>query len=977
VRPTREGGVTPWRPGLLFTGYGVSPEVVVEEPDPPDDRVDEFALAFVPLLPPDELGAATDLNLDLGTCSDGGGIRPVTDPTNANDGNISSIAGRSSYFNGSGTDTWWLRSDLGSAHQVDQIVVRGGFGNAGENDPAWDIEWSDDNSSWTTAAGTYTWDDAPNPNTATLDLTSPLTHRYWRIGQSVGPGFIYPLKVHTWQINGPQTITPSSVEWAPAPETRDDDDATGAYASSDSVDAADNVIWRGTLGDTYFVASLRALVGFETAGSVTVEVQGANEADYSDAVTLGSDTITATGSMTGDELAASWAADAGYLYWQLVIDAPDGVTVYEVSLYDPTPFTGAHVDLTGRDAAAQHPADAVTVVPFGSIAATDVQAALEEIVAEAGSTLTVDDGTTSVSPVDTIVFDGATVTDDTGGQVTVEIAAGGATPLELDYVQITSPVNITATTEGTANTIITGSAITYDGNTPVIIEAFFPYWQLPNNSDGQVWLYDSGSSIGTMALASVITATGITGTQRQHLRATRRLTPSAGSHTYSLRGTTSTGTGIAGAGAGGAATHPPAYLRITAARGGMGVGAGVGVKLYNSTTQSVNNTTATPLTMDTEVYDTHGFHTGSSSQAVVPAGMAGKYIAVGGTYFPADTDGSYRIVAIGVNGSAVAPHTRVPPKASATADPALTATAIVNLNVGDYVELIAYHDSGAAASLGHASNAEMRSSLSLMRFDSGAASVPLDNLTATANPAVTDDAADGYSAGSRWLNTTTGTWWVCTVATTGAAVWHAQVNPIPNVGGHAGGFSAGTTSLAITTAAYAVGANLVFVVCSTARKPNAAPSQTNVTWTERYASSGNNAFVTVYTGVVAGGASGTTLTTTFASSTAVYAEVVRFDDSPIANFTACAAADTATAATTALATVAVGSMAPGGFYMWVVCAAAPSSSYSGLSQPYRHGISVFGGQGRMGAFRAQRDAVALWSLSSSAVNYFAVIVRLT
>ena len=42
---------------------------------------------------------------------------------------------------------------------------------------------------------------------------------------------------------------------------------------------------------------------------------------------------------------------------------------------------------------------------------------------------------------------------------------------------------------------------------------------------------------------------------------------------------------------------------------------------------------------------------------------------------------------------------------------------------------------------------------------------------AAANPTVTDDSADGYAVGSRWLNTETDEEFVCTDATAGAAVW--------------------------------------------------------------------------------------------------------------------------------------------------------------------------------------------------------------
>lgn len=42
---------------------------------------------------------------------------------------------------------------------------------------------------------------------------------------------------------------------------------------------------------------------------------------------------------------------------------------------------------------------------------------------------------------------------------------------------------------------------------------------------------------------------------------------------------------------------------------------------------------------------------------------------------------------------------------------------------------------------------------------------------ATADPAVTDDIADGYAIGSLWVNTTDDTIWVCVDNVVGAASW--------------------------------------------------------------------------------------------------------------------------------------------------------------------------------------------------------------
>lgn len=828
MRPTREGGVTPRRPGLLRLGYGVSPDVVVEDPEPPTDRLDENALAYVPVLDPPSLGSATDLNLQFGTDSDGGGIRPVTNPTYANDGNLSTSAGRASYYNGSGTDTWYLRADLGSAMQVDEIVIRGGKGNSGENQPIgnWAPQFSDDNSSWTNVTGSQT-NSATNPRTTTWALTGSPTHRYWRIREDVPSGFTYPLKVHTWQLNGPQTVDPTEVRWQEAGETIDGSDTTFGYANSDSVAAADNLIWRATLADSYLISSLRALIGFETAGSVTVTLYGAQLEDYSDAVALATDTLTATGSLTGDEVAMSWSPDAVYRYWQLELDAADGVRIFEVELYDPPTFTGAHEDLTGRDAADQHPADAVTVTPFASIAASNVQDALEEIVAEAGSTLTVDDGTTSVSPVDTIVFDGATVTDDTGGQVTVAVSStpNGTAGVRHTFTLgpfVLNDVPGTATTQLLLQYMNTSTAVSQGGSTNSE-----PLMQAAGRVVGAILAADDARTAGTATLRVRVAGTGA----------------AFNGGAVALDGTNTTRD-----------SSFVSYANGVAFTAGQSIGAEVVTSSFTPTTAN------------------------------------------------------------------------------------LLAWLIVSLD--DVLQ-------------------------------------PLNNYSATSNPTSGDDAADGYSVGSRWINTTTGSLWTCIVATTGAAIWHAQVNPMPDLSGHAGQFSASTTSLAITTSAFAVGSNLVFFVCSTTRKPNAAPTQTNVTWTERYASSGNSEFLTVYTGVVAGGAAGTTLTTTFASGTAVWAEVMKFDDSVIANFTAATAATTGTVASTALNTLAVGGMTIGGIYAVGWVAAAPASSYGGCNHGHMPGFTSFGGQGRVIVFRAQQDSMYAWNLCSSAVNQFAALVRLT
>lgn len=60
------------------------------------------------------------------------------------------------------------------------------------------------------------------------------------------------------------------------------------------------------------------------------------------------------------------------------------------------------------------------------------------------------------------------------------------------------------------------------------------------------------------------------------------------------------------------------------------------------------------------------------------------------------------------------------------------------------------------------------------------------NLTATTDPGVGDDTVDGYVVGSRWINTTSDTEFVCLDNSTGAAVWTATTG-----GGGGGGVITG------------------------------------------------------------------------------------------------------------------------------------------------------------------------------------------
>ena len=124
----------------------------------------------------------------------------------------------------------------------------------------------------------------------------------------------------------------------------------------------------------------------------------------------------------------------------------------------------------------------------------------------------------------------------------------------LAYTEFTGNVSITATTEATANTIVTAAAVTFDGATACMVEFFCPELQ-SGTSIVTAWLYD-GTSIGALGSHNIAGHAGLPA------RLSRKLTPSNASHTYSVRASVDAGTGTANAAAGGAGVFMPGYIHI-------------------------------------------------------------------------------------------------------------------------------------------------------------------------------------------------------------------------------------------------------------------------------------------------------------------------------------------------------------------------------------------------------------------------------
>lgn len=144
---------------------------------------------------------------------------------------------------------------------------------------------------------------------------------------------------------------------------------------------------------------------------------------------------------------------------------------------------------------------------------------------------------------------------------TWQTPSGGGSGNELDYVAKTSSTSITATTQGTADTIVTGSSVAYDGSTVVMIEFNAP-WARPDtassNRNIKFVVYEDSSALAEIAYI----ATPQTGTLQVPIFNRIRHTPSNASHTYSVRAYVNAGTGSVSAGTGSSGAAAPAYIRI-------------------------------------------------------------------------------------------------------------------------------------------------------------------------------------------------------------------------------------------------------------------------------------------------------------------------------------------------------------------------------------------------------------------------------
>lgn len=128
----------------------------------------------------------------------------------------------------------------------------------------------------------------------------------------------------------------------------------------------------------------------------------------------------------------------------------------------------------------------------------------------------------------------------------------------LDYVQITTAKNLTAATEGTADTVISGTSIAYD-NVRKKIEFFSP--GVDNESASRtvtIVLFSGDTVLGRAVVQDSGTHAGATKIEFYDP------SPTAGTYAYVIKAySDNAGDGVIRAGPGGSGLDLPAFLRVS------------------------------------------------------------------------------------------------------------------------------------------------------------------------------------------------------------------------------------------------------------------------------------------------------------------------------------------------------------------------------------------------------------------------------
>lgn len=155
--------------------------------------------------------------------------------------------------------------------------------------------------------------------------------------------------------------------------------------------------------------------------------------------------------------------------------------------------------------------------------------------------------------------------DPTTGKVVGSVGSAAAAVFppgrEYDYVEVSTSLTVTATSDATAQAFLTSGSVAYDGATRVLLEFWIPDATITIGEQMLFNLYDGSTDLGRFAIPNNGGAQTAT---LPPLNFRRFLTPAAASHVYSLRAWKTGGTVVVNTISGGAG-HIPAFVRITQA----------------------------------------------------------------------------------------------------------------------------------------------------------------------------------------------------------------------------------------------------------------------------------------------------------------------------------------------------------------------------------------------------------------------------
>jgi hypothetical protein len=382
VRPTREGRSTPFRAGLVFSGIGVNPDVPTDDPEPPTNWAasSNSGQAYVPFTSPS--GSAAVVQYKTGVSASGAGVVVTLDESpsignllvlciTVNDdsdpvftitnGTWTQIG--STVYSGNGTN-WpnrmYYQAVTSSTSAATTIDSTGGLTDTG-NVKVGIIELSGVDTLDQTASAT-------NTSTTTATLTPTASKNAIIISATArrtpGSGVLSPAGSMTewaeigtspyglnYQViattSGGYTVgstgasvnssmiaaafidTGVSTNWVDAPLAIDGSDSTYEGVSQEH-----SPFLRHTLADSKVMDRARLVVSWTSNTSRTITLQGADESDFSDAVTIDTHTYTPTGGLgSSDTLDLSWTTTDAYKYFQYLTSVENWYRVFESELY--------------------------------------------------------------------------------------------------------------------------------------------------------------------------------------------------------------------------------------------------------------------------------------------------------------------------------------------------------------------------------------------------------------------------------------------------------------------------------------------------------------------------------------------------------------------------------------------------------------------------------------------------------------------